>query len=72
MEALTAVGSASFPDPAKKRRARPWSKGEEVALIEEVLGKEELLFGELKGPDVKSIGRKRADAWAGIAAKLSS
>lgn len=59
------------PPPAKKPRAVRWLEAEEKTLIDEVLEREGVLFGELKGVGIKSIGRRRNDAWSAIADILS-
>ena len=38
-----------------KKRSKPWGEVEEVTLIKEVLEREEVLFGGLKGCGAKSI-----------------
>ncbi|XP_046378000.2 uncharacterized protein LOC124150120 [Haliotis rufescens] len=49
-----------------RRRGKGWSEAEEVCLIQEVVQREQLLFGEIKGSGVKSIHRQRTDGWQSI------
>ncbi len=64
------VGGASA---SKKPRSKGWTTLEEGALIDQVLGKEKILFGDLKGAGYsKSIGRRRAETWEAIALAISS
>ena len=69
-------GSPAVCQTNKKKNSKPkcarFTEQEEKALIDEVLEREEVLFGELKGvADGKSIGRKRTDTWAEIAGIIS-
>ncbi|XP_071095154.1 uncharacterized protein [Haliotis cracherodii] len=49
-----------------RRLGKGWSEAEEVCLIQEVVQREQLLFGEIKGSLVKSIHRQRTDGWKSI------
>lgn len=56
----------------EKKRGRPWEEKEEITLMIEVLEREHKLFGEMKGPGIKSVHRKRNDAWQEITDILNS
>ena len=55
-----------------KKKNKSWDEKEEITIIIEVLEREQTLFGELKGSGVKSIHRKRLDAWQEVADILNS
>ena len=56
----TTTTSENETKPASnKKRSKPWEKKEEITLIVELINREQLLFGELKGPGSKSIQEKR-------------
>ena len=69
----TTTTSENETKPASnKKRSKPWEKKEEITLIVEVINREQLLFGELKGPGSKSIQEKRADGLSEIVDILNS
>ena len=57
---------------ATKAKGKAWEEKEDIALIIEVLEREHMLFGEIKGAGVKSIQRKRQDSWQDVTDILNS
>ena len=55
-----------------KKRSKPWGEVEEVTLIQEVLEREEVLFGGLKGCGAKSIHQQRTEGWQQVADVLKA
>ena len=56
----------------KKGERKSWEEKDDICLIKEVLEREHLLFGEIKGSGGKSIQRKRQDAWQDVTDILNS
>ena len=55
-----------------KKWSKPWGEVEEVTLIKEVLEREEVLFGGLKGCDAKSIHQQCTEGWQQVADVLKA
>ena len=62
--------------PTKKKdgksKGKTWDEKEDTALIIEVLEREHILFGEIRGSGVKSIQRRRQDCWQEVTDVLNS
>ena len=50
-----------------KRRSKPWGQIEEKTLIKEVLERENVLFGTIKGCGTKTIHQVRMEGWQEVA-----
>ena len=55
-----------------KSKGETWGEKDDTALIIEVLEREHILFGEIRGSGVKSIQRKRQDCWQEVTDVLKS
>lgn len=59
-------------DLSEKKTRTKWSTDEETSLISAVLDREDVLFGEFKGPGGKSGVAKRRQGWEEVADVLNA